>query len=141
VMDKLKPILIAEDEENDVILIKIILEELSLGDQCEIVQDGQEALDFLYRHGRYSKRKKGNPDLILLDMKLPRVSGLEVLREIRSDRSLDRVSVVVFSSSLDENDKRDAFELGANDFIVKPMELQDFQEAIRKTTSRYLSPR
>jgi len=140
-MDKLKPILIAEDEENDVILIKIILEELSLGDQCEIVQDGQEALDFLYRHGRYSKRKKGNPDLILLDMKLPRVSGLEVLREIRSDRSLDRVSVVVFSSSLDENDKRDAFELGANDFIVKPMELQDFQEAIRKTTSRYLSPR
>ncbi len=140
-MYSLKRILIAEDEANDIILMKIALEELSLEGECEVVQDGQQALDFLNRRGDYTERPEGNPELMLLDMKLPRVSGLEVLREMRSDRRFDMVSVVIFSSSLDENDKTEALSSGASDFMIKPMGFDDFQKAIKKATSLYLSSR
>ncbi len=140
-MDSPKRMLIAEDETNDILLMKIALEELSLEGDFEVVQDGQKALDFIYRRGDYTGRPEGNPELMILDMKLPKVSGLEVLREIRSDRRFDMVSVVVFSSSLDENDKTEALSLGANDFMIKPMSFDDFQKAIEKTTSLYLSSR
>lgn len=139
-MVKAKRILIAEDEDADVMLLQISLNEFALTDECAVVRNGQEALDYLYCRGTYSNRARGNPELMLLDLKLPKVSGLELLRRMRADRQFSTVAVVVFSSSLDEKDRADAFSSGANDFMSKPMNFDAFRRTIEWATSAYLIP-
>lgn len=133
-----KRILIAEDEEADVLLIRIALEEFGLETECAVVHDGQEALDYLYCRGAYADRPRGNPELMLLDLKLPKVSGLQVLREMRTDGQFGTVSVVVFSSSLDEKDKAEAFSCGVKEFMVKPMNFDTFRMTIKQVISTYI---
>jgi CheY-like chemotaxis protein len=133
-----KRILIAEDEEADVLLMRIVLEEFGLEAECAVVHDGQEALDYLYCRGAYADRPRGNPELMLLDLKLPKVSGLQVLREMRTDGQFGTVSVVVFSSSLDEKDKAEAFSYGVKDFMVKPMNFDTFRMIIKQIISTYI---
>jgi CheY-like chemotaxis protein len=135
-MVKAKRILIAEDEDADVLLMQISLNEFALTDECAVVPNGQEALDYLYCRGAYSNRARGNPELMLLDLKLPKVSGLELLRRMRADGQFSTVAVVVFSSSLDEKDRADAFSSGANDFMY----FDAFRRTIEWATSAYLIP-
>jgi DNA-binding response OmpR family regulator len=137
-MASAKRILLAEDEEADVILMQIALQDFALENECAVVQDGQEVLDYLYCRGAYADRTPGNPELMLLDLKLPKVSGLQALHEIRADTQFSSVSVVVFSSSLDENDKAEALAGGANDFMIKPMNFEEFRTIIKKVISTYL---
>lgn len=139
-MNRAKRILIVEDEEADVILMQISLNEFDLASECAIVNNGQEALDYLYCSGAYSHRTRGNPELILLDLKLPKVSGLELLSQVRADRQFSTVAVVVFSSSLDEKDRAEAFSSGANEFMTKPMNFEAFRRTIEWATSAYLVP-
>lgn len=137
-MDTAKRILIAEDEEADVLLMQIALEDFGLKDQWAVVHDGKEAVDYLYCRADQADRPPGNPELVLLDLKLPKVNGLEILQKIRSDERFKAVAVVVFSSSLDENDKARAMTLGADDFMIKPMDFNDFRAAISKAVTKYL---
>jgi CheY-like chemotaxis protein len=137
-MESGKRILIAEDEEADVILIQIALKEFGLKDQWAVAGDGQEALDYLYCRGRFETRPRGNPELMLLDMKLPKVSGLEVLGQMRADGRFGEVAIVVFSSSLDEKDQAGALAAGANEFMIKPMGFDAFRMSINRAISTYL---
>jgi CheY-like chemotaxis protein len=138
-MDKAKRILIAEDEKADVMLMRIALKEFGLDGECAVVHDGQQALDYLRCRGAYADRPPGNPELMLLDMKLPKVSGLEVLREMKKEEQLSKIAVVVFSSSLDEKDQAEVLSSGADDFMSKPMNFDDFRIAIKKAISSYLT--
>jgi CheY-like chemotaxis protein len=140
-MGRAKRILITEDEDADVMLMQISLTDFALADECATVNNGQEALDYLYCRGAYRNRIRGNPELILLDLKLPKVSGLELLREIRADVQFSTVAVVIFSSSFDEKVKADALSSGANDFMTKPMNFDAFRRIIEWATSAYLIPR
>ncbi len=137
-VEKAKRILIAEDEEADVLLMQIVLEELGLRDSWAVAHDGKEALDYLYQRGDQASRAAGKPELILLDLKLPKVNGLEVLQKIREDERFKPVAVVIFSSSLDENDRAQAMSLGADDFMIKPMDFNDFRAAIGQAVSAHV---
>lgn len=136
--DRAKRILIAEDEEADVLLMQIALEELGLADEWAVVQDGKQALDYLNRRGNMAERPAGNPELMLLDLKLPKVNGLEVIEAMKKDAGFNDIQVVIFSSSLDENDRAQALAMGAADFMVKPMDFNKFRGAIRKAVTSYL---
>ncbi|MBM9603652.1 response regulator [Desulfopila inferna] len=138
-MTKAKSILIAEDQEDDILLMEIALAELALEGEYAVAQDGQEALDYLYCRGSHANRSRGNPKLMLLDWNLPKINGQEILQEIRKDKQFDTVSVVVFSSSLAEKDQEEALFEGANAFMTKPMDLADFLLSVRKTVATYLS--
>ena len=138
-MDRTARILIAEDEKGDVALMKVVIEELGLGEQTAVVRDGAEALDYLLRRGRYETRAERSPDLILLDLKLPKVSGLEVLREIRAKDELRAIRVVVFSSSVDEKDRVASLACGADEYVVKPIQFEEFQSVITRVINTYLA--
>jgi CheY-like chemotaxis protein len=137
-MSREKHILIAEDEEADILLVQLALEESGIhGDEMVLARDGAEALDYLYRRGPYRDRPPGNPKLIILDLKLPMITGLEILKEIRADASTKDVPVVIFSSSLHEKDKEDALKNGANAFVVKPIDPDAFRDCIYSMLSLY----
>jgi CheY-like chemotaxis protein len=138
-MDRTARILIAEDEKGDVALMKVVIEDLGLGEQTAVVRDGVEALDYLLRRGRYETRAERSPDLILLDLKLPKVSGLEVLREIRAKEELRAIRVVVFSSSVDEKDRAASLAGGADEYAVKPIQFEEFQSVITRVINTYLA--
>lgn len=138
-MDRPPRIVIVEDEMNDVTLMRIALEELGLQEETAAVRDGVEALDYLYRRGAYSGRAQGNPDLLLLDLKLTRLSGLEVLKQIRAEEELKAIPVVIFSSSLDEKDCKESLACGANEYVVKPINFDAFQDAITRVANAYLT--
>ena len=104
-----------------------------------MVRDGVEALDYLLRRGRYETRAERSPDLILLDLKLPKVSGLEVLREIRAKDELRAIRVVVFSSSVDEKDRAASLAGGADEYAVKPIQFEEFQSVITRVINTYLA--
>jgi len=137
-MGRVPRILIAEDEMEDLTLMQIVLEGLGLQKETAAVRDGVEALDYLHRRGAYSNRAQGNPDLFLLDLKLPKVSGLEVLRQIRAEEGLKAIPVVIFSSSLDEKDRKESLTRGANEFVVKPINFDAFQDAITRVVNAYI---
>jgi two-component system, response regulator len=137
-MDKTARILIAEDEKGDAALIKIVLDELGLGDAVAVVHDGVEALDYLLRRGPCATRPQGNPDLLFLDLKLPKVNGLEVLRQIRAQEELKGMRVVVFSSSVDEKDRTASLACGADEYAVKPIDFDQFQAAITGIVNAYV---
>jgi len=129
---QLKRILLAEDNANDVELTLAALAENRLVNEIVVVRDGAETLDYLYRRGEYADRPGGNPALLLLDLKMPRVDGLDVLRQIKNDPKLKSVPVVMLTSSREEQDLVRSYELGVNGYVVKPVDFADFMEAVRQ---------
>lgn len=127
----LKPILLVEDNPKDLELTLIALERSRLANEVICLRDGQEALDYLYCREAYEKREKGNPAVVLLDLKLPKVDGLQVLESIKNDQDLKSVPVVVLTSSREEPDLERSYQLGVNAFVIKPVRFQDFLKAIQ----------
>ena len=124
-------ILLAEDSFQDVELTLNALAENNLTNSVAVARDGAEALDYLYKRGRFAGRGNGNPVLLLLDLKMPRLDGLEVLRTVKSDPRLRTIPVVVLSSSREEQDVVRSYELGVNAYVVKPVEFDKFLRAVR----------
>ncbi len=131
-MSELKRILLAEDNENDIELTLVALEKYRLANEVVVVRDGEEALDYLYRRGQYSPRDEGNPAVVLLDLKMPKVSGMEVLRQIKSDDDLKMIPVVVLTSSREERDLLEGYKLGVNGYVVKPVNFHEFVDAVKE---------
>ncbi|MBL8196055.1 MAG: response regulator, partial [Blastocatellia bacterium] len=125
-MAKVHKILLAEDNPNDVELSLEALGEHNLANEVIVVRDGSEALDYLYCQGSFSNRTNGNPAVILLDIKMPKVNGLEVLKQIRDDEKLKTIPVVMLTSSREEKDLVISYNLGANAYVVKPVDFQQF---------------
>jgi CheY-like chemotaxis protein len=126
---ELGTILLAEDNSNDVELTLEAFAESKLANPVVVVPDGAEALDFLHRRGRFTTRSEGNPILLILDIKMPKLDGLEVLRQIRTDPRLKLIPVVMLSSSAAEPDLQESYRLGVNAYVVKPVQFQDFVAA------------
>lgn len=131
-MDNLGRILIVEDDPKDVELTMSALEEYNLANEVVITRDGQEALDYLYCRGKYDERPNDNPAVILLDLKLPRVDGLEVLQQIKSDERMRMIPVVVLTSSHEEKDMMRSYKLGVNAYVVKPVDFHEFINAVKE---------
>ena len=123
-------ILLAEDNPNDVELTLEALAEHNLANRVTVAHDGVEALEYLRREGAYADRAPGLPAVVLLDIKMPRMDGLEVLREIRGDPELRRLPVVILTSSREEQDIITSYDLGVNAYVVKPVDFQSFIEAV-----------
>jgi CheY-like chemotaxis protein len=126
----LKPILLVEDDKRDLELTLIALERSQLANEVVVVRDGEQALDYLNRNGDHAGRTEGNPAVILLDLKLPKVNGLEVLQSVRATEALRSVPVVMLTSSHEESDVLRSYELGVNAYVVKPVEFKQFVSAI-----------
>ncbi|MFY9221271.1 MAG: response regulator [Blastocatellia bacterium] len=131
-MTKVHKILLAEDNPNDVELSLEALGEYNLANEVVVVRDGSEALDYLYCRGSFSNRTNGNPAVILLDIKMPKVNGLEVLKQIRGDEKLKTIPVVMLTSSREEKDLVISYNLGANAYVVKPVDFQQFITAVKE---------
>ena len=130
-MAEVQQILLAEDSANDVELTLAALESDGLADHIVAVHDGEEALDYLFRRGAFAERPDEPPRAILLDIKMPKRDGLEVLRLIREDERLKWVPVVMLTSSRVEGDVRRSYELGANAYVVKPVDFVQLSQALR----------
>jgi CheY-like chemotaxis protein len=126
----LKDILLAEDNANDVELTLNALQKNNMANQVTVVRDGAQALDYLYRRGEFSNREGGNPAVILVDLKMPKVDGLEVLRRIKSDDELKSIPVVILTSSREERDLVEGYQLGVNAYVVKPIHFDEFVQAV-----------
>ena len=126
----LKPILLVEDDLRDLELTLVALERSQLANDVIVVRDGAAALEYLHREGDWSERPEGNPAVVLLDLKLPKVNGLEVLREVRATASMRSLPVVMLTSSHEESDVLRSYELGVNAYVVKPVEFKRFVAAI-----------
>jgi CheY-like chemotaxis protein len=131
-MDKLGRILMVEDDAKDVELTLTALEEYNLANEVVVVHDGAEALDYLYYRGAFQMRTGDNPAVMLLDLKLPLVDGLEVLKQIKSDEKLRMIPVVVLTSSKEETDMVASYKLGVNAYVVKPVDFHEFVNAIKE---------
>ena len=125
-------ILLAEDDENDIELTLAALDEHKLADLVDVARDGVEALDYLYRRGAHAGRESPSPVLLLLDLKMPRLDGLDVLRQVRRDPLLRTMPVVVLTSSREVPDISNCYELGANAYVVKPVKFEDFVKAVSR---------
>ncbi|MCW2292354.1 CheY-like chemotaxis protein [Pseudomonas sp. BIGb0408] len=126
----LKPILLVEDNPRDLELALIALERSRLSNEVICVRDGEEALAYLRRTGEYAARHEGNPAVVLLDLKLPKIDGLQVLGAVRADDQLKSIPIVMLTSSEEEPDLEEAYRLGVNAYVVKPVEFSDFVKAI-----------
>ena len=124
-------ILLVEDDPNDVELTMHAFDKYRLSNHVDVVRDGQEALDYLFRSGAYANRPPVNPRLVLLDVKLPKLNGLEVLARIRDDPRTKGVPVVMLTSSREDRDINQGYALGINSYIVKPVDFAQFAEAVR----------
>ena len=131
-MAPLKRILMAEDSARDVELTLAALEEHNLANEVVVAHDGAEALDYLYHRGRFASHPNGLPVVVLLDLKMPKVDGLEVLRQIRGDEQLKHLPVVMITSSREEQDLIRSYQLGVNAYVVKPVDFHQFVESIRQ---------
>jgi len=132
-MDEIRviEILLVEDNPRDAELMIRALKKRNLANNLIHVEDGSEALDFLFNRGKYQKRKEGSvPKVVLLDLKLPKVDGLEVLREMRKNENTRKIPVVIVTSSSEDPDIKRAYELGANSYVVKPVEFEAFTEVM-----------
>jgi CheY-like chemotaxis protein len=129
---KLGRILMVEDDPKDVELTLTALEEYNLANEVIVTRDGAEALDYLYSRGEYKMRSSGNPAVMLLDLKLPKVDGLEVLKQIKFDGELRMIPVVVLTSSKEEKDMVASYKLGVNAYVVKPVDFHEFVNAIKE---------
>jgi DNA-binding response OmpR family regulator len=128
----LRRILLVEDNPNDAELTMEGLTEHNLANRVDWVKDGEEALDYLFGRGKYAGREGGDPVVILLDLKLPKVDGLEVLRVIKSDHKVKFIPVVVLTSSREEKDMIESYRLGVNAYVVKPVNFHDFIDAVKE---------
>lgn len=131
-MAPLKRILLAEDNERDVELTLAALDEHNLANEVVVARDGAEALDYLYGRGKFAGHANGLPVVVLLDLKMPKVDGLEVLRAMRSDPEIKHVPVVMVTSSREEQDLVHSYELGVNAYVVKPVDFQKFVESVKQ---------
>ncbi len=131
-MDPLPRILLVEDSPRDAELVLEALADFHVANEVLHVRDGVEALDYLYRRGEFAGRGNGQPALVLLDLKMPRVDGMEVLRQMKGDANLTRVPVVVMTSSREEQDLAECYALGVNAYVVKPVKFPDFIEAVKQ---------
>ncbi|NKE71840.1 response regulator [Candidatus Manganitrophus noduliformans] len=131
-MGDFKSILLVEDNVEDVELTLEALAEYNLANDVVIARDGAEALDYLYHRGSFKTRTPGNPAVILLDIKMPKVNGLEVLRTIKADEKLKTVPVVMLTSSREEPDLAESYKLGVNAYVVKPVNFQEFVKAVKQ---------
>ncbi len=130
-MSSLKRILLAEDNAKDVELTLAALEEHHLANEVLVVNDGVEALDYLYCRGKYKLRTADNPAVVLLDLKMPKLDGLEVLKTIKGDAQLKTIPVVMLTSSREEQDLVESYKLGVNAYVVKPVDFQQFIDAVK----------
>lgn len=129
-MKEIAPILLVEDSRDDVELITSALEHLQ--NRIDVARDGEQALDYLHRRGKHADRRGGNPGLVLLDLKLPKVTGLEVLADMRNDKALKHIPVVILTSSREEQDLVHGYRNGANAYVVKPVKFSDFVSAVKE---------
>jgi CheY-like chemotaxis protein len=129
---KLKPILLAEDNPFDIEMTLKTLTECNIANPIEVVNDGVEALEFLRYQGKYNTREKIKPVVVLLDLKMPRMDGIEVLEKLRKDSDLKMIPVVIFTSSKEENDLIKSYLLGVNAYVVKPIDCNQFATAVRQ---------
>ena len=129
---EIKSILLVEDDPQDAELTLTGLEEHHLANKVAVVHDGEKALDYLYRRGEYKTRAGGNPILVLLDLKMPKVNGLEVLKIIKADEHLKIIPVVVLTSSRETPDLIEFYKHGVNAYVVKPVDFSEFMEAVKK---------
>lgn len=130
-MADLRPILLVEDNPKDLELTLAALAKCQLANTIVVARDGAEALDYLYRRNGFAERDIGDPSVVLLDLKLPKIDGLEVLEKVKSDPSLRQIPVVMLTSSREERDLVRSYELGVNAFVVKPVDFNAFFEAIQ----------
>ena len=130
-MPELRPILLVEDNPRDLELTLTALERCQIANDIVVARDGAEALDFLYLSGSHATRNPGDPAVVLLDLKLPKVDGLEVLEKVKRDESLRHIPIVMLTSSREEQDLVKSYELGVNAFVVKPVEFNQFFKAIQ----------
>jgi CheY-like chemotaxis protein len=131
-MSTLRPILLAEDNPNDVELTLTALHNLNLANDIFVVPNGAEVLDFLRRRNGFSSRPAIPPAVVLLDLKMPLVDGLEALRQIRADDELRTIPIVILTSSREESDLVKGYQLGANGYVVKPVDFDQFMAAVAK---------
>ena len=131
-MTQVKRILLAEDNNNDVELTLEALAHHNLANEVIVAHDGEEALDYLYRRGAFKMREEGNPAVLLLDLKMPKVDGMEVLRQVKADPNLKAVPVVVLTSSKEERDVVESYNLGVNAYVVKPVDFHEFIDAVKE---------
>ena len=130
-MTAIRTILLAEDNPHDAEMAIDALRDARLANPIVHVTDGVEALDYLYRRGRFAGRGDGDPSVLLLDIKMPRMDGLEVLKHIRSDEKLKHLPVVILSSSREESDLARSWDLGVNAYVVKPVDIDQFFQAVK----------
>ena len=131
-MKELKRILLVEDNPSDVELTLEALASHHLANEVVVVRDGAEALDYLFRRDIFALREKGNPVVVILDLKLPKVNGMEVLKTIRSTEELKFTPVVILTSSREERDLVESYRLGVNAYVVKPVDFNDFVGAVSR---------
>jgi CheY-like chemotaxis protein len=132
-MTQLRPILLVEDSLKDVELVLAALRKNNFANPVTVARDGAEALDFLHRRGNYEARPESLPIVMLLDLKMPKKDGLEVLREIKTDAKLRMIPVVMLTSSREEADLVRSYQLGVNAYVVKPVGFEQFVDAIKQT--------
>jgi two-component system, response regulator len=131
-MNELRTILLAEDNSRDVELTLEALSEHNLANKVVVVKDGVEAMEYLRYEGKYKMREKEDPAVLLLDIKMPRMDGIEVLSAVRGDPALKTLPIVMLTSSREEPDLKRSYELGANAYVVKPVDFEDFIEAVKQ---------
>ena len=131
-MNPLGKILLVEDNVGEVELIVAALTKNNLATEVVVARDGSEALDYLHRRGGFRSRAPDNPVAVFLDLKIPKVDGLEVLRQIKSDDKFNTIPVVILASSREEANLARSYQLGANSYVVKPVDSQQFADAIRQ---------
>jgi DNA-binding response OmpR family regulator len=131
-MNTLGRILLVEDDPKDVELTLTALEEYNLANEVIVARDGEEALEYLYSRGKFKTRFSGNPAVMLLDLKLPKVDGLEVLKQVKSEEKLRMIPIVVLTSSKEEKDMVASYKLGVSAYVVKPVDFHEFVNAIKE---------
>lgn len=131
-METIGRILLVEDDPKDTELTMTALEEYNLSNEVVVASDGEEALDYLYYRGKFQRRSGENPAVMLLDLKLPKVDGLEVLQRVKGDDKLKMIPVVVLTSSREERDMVSSYKLGVNAYVVKPVDFHEFVNAIKE---------
>lgn len=131
-MDDVRRILMVEDDPGDVALSLMALGQYNLANEVVVVGDGEEALDYLHQRGAFMGRPSGNPAVLLLDLKLPKVDGLEVLQQVKTDDRLTTIPVVVLTSSREESDMVASYRLGVNAYVVKPVAFHEFVNAVKE---------
>jgi CheY-like chemotaxis protein len=131
-MKRLKRLLLVEDDPRDIELTLIALGEYNLANEIVIARDGVEALDYLYRRGIFVQRPAGNPVVIMLDLKLPKLDGVQVLRQLKADKKMHLVPIVILTSSRESRDLEECYQLGVNAYVVKPVRFTEFIEAVKQ---------